>query len=130
MTAKKLSADALGNLIDQCWSLRRERLAAQWEVDRLKESEDKATADVGEALRAAKLDSAKGMAGNASFRRQQVAQIVNEAEFLPWAIKKANIDCLKVGVVGEAWRLRIAEGVKVPGVEGFLKETVTISGPK
>ena len=130
MTAKKLSVDALGALIDHCWSLRSARLAAQRDVDTMKEFEDAMTVEVGEALRAAKLDGAKGKAGSASIKRSVVPSIVDEAAFFAWGSKKANYDCMKVGIVAEAWRLRVAEGVLAPGTEKFTKETVTVTGPK
>jgi hypothetical protein len=120
-------ADNLGAMIDRAWTYRAARLEAQRDVDRLKEKEDEMHAEIGAALRKAKLQGGKGVLASAGFRRTQVAQVVDEEAFLAWGKLKANRDCLKAGVVGEAWRLRLAEGVEVPGVEAFLKETVVLS---
>lgn len=120
----------LGKLIDQTWELRAKRLAAQRAVDAMEEEEKALNEQIGEALRASKLDGAKGKAATAAFRRTQVAQVVDEDALLAWGKLKANRDVIKVGVVGEAWRARLADGVKVPGVEAFLKEQVVLTKVK
>jgi hypothetical protein len=117
----------LGAMIDNVWEMRQRRLAAQREVDRLKEAEEDAHALIGEALRKAKLQGGKGELATAAFRRTQVAQVVDEEAFMAWGKLKANRDCLKATVVAQAWRLRLAEGIEVPGVEPFLKETVVLT---
>ena len=117
----------LGKLIDTTWELRAKRLAAQRAVDAMEAEEKALNEQIGEALRKAKLDGGKGKAATAAFRRTQVAQVVDEDALLAWGKLKANRDVIKVGVVGEAWRARLADGVKVPGVETFLKEQVVLT---
>jgi hypothetical protein len=117
----------LGAMIDSVWEMREKRLAAQRDVDRLAESEQEARALIGEMLRKAKLQGGKGKLATAAFRRTQVAQVTDEDAFIAWGKLKANRDCLKAGVVGKAWRLRVAAGETVPGVEAFLKEEVTLA---
>ena len=126
MSAKMKVAD-LGELIDSVWEMRQKRLTAQREVDKLEEEEKTARAEIGVLLRVGKLEGGKGKLATAAFRRTTVAQVVDEEAFLKWAMKKANRDCLKVGVIGEAWRLRLAEGDAAPGVDKFTKEEVVLS---
>lgn len=119
-------ATLLGQAVDELWTAREARLKAQHAVDRLEEGEKELRSKVEALLREAKLDGAKGKLANAHFRRLQVPQLVDEEKFLKWAQKPDNRDCLKVGVNNEAWRARLGEGDKVPGVDSFIKETLAI----
>lgn len=126
----KKSEKELGQLVDHLGTLRASRLKAQHAVDRMKEDEEKLGTTLAAALREAKLDGCRGVVASACFKRLQVAQIVDEDAFTEWALKKKNRDVLKVSVVGEAWRVRLADGVKVPGVTAFLKESLTVTEVK
>lgn len=71
-------------------------------------------------------ESAETIHAAAKIRRITVAQVDDEPAFLKWALVKTNRDCLKVGVVGDAWRARVTAGVKVPGVASFTREDLHI----
>lgn len=107
----------LSKLIDAAYTLRTERLAAQREVDKLETREKEMTAEITELLAKAKLETAGGEVGTASFKRSVVPSLVNETAFLKWASEKPNRDVMSVKVSTEAWRLRVLAGEKVPGVE-------------
>jgi hypothetical protein len=124
---KPAALKSLSAKIDALFNLRAKRLEAQRAVDKQKDEEDALNAEVLDALRAAKLDGAKAEVAVAAIRRLPVATVTDEAAFMAWAVKAPNRDCLKVGIVGEAWRERHAAGVKVPGVESYVKETLTVS---
>jgi hypothetical protein len=117
----------LADLIDNYAAARDLRLKAQHAVDDMAEKEGTLKSRVMDALRAEKLDGAKGKKATVAFRRSIVAQLVDEAKFLKWANTAGNLDCLKIGVVGEAYRARLTAGVKVPGVESFTKEDLSVT---
>lgn len=120
----------LAQAVDELHARRVERLAAQKAVDALEDQEKEIRTNVEGLLRQLKLDSAQGQRAQAYFTRIQVPQLVDDEAFFEWARKKANRDVMKVGVNNEAWRLRLADGVKVPGTESFLKETLQVKGTK
>ena len=120
----------LATLIDDLILTREQRLMAQRTVDGMKEQEDALKADVVKELHKQKLDGAKGGNGMVSFKRLNVPQLVDEAKFLKWALKDENRDCMKVAVFAEGWRARLTAGVKVPGVDTFIKEDLTVTPAK
>jgi hypothetical protein len=126
----KASADVLGAMIDEAWTLREKRLTLTREADAIEAREKELKATIEGTLRDMKLDGAKGHQAVAAIKRTLVAQITDEDAYLKWASLKANRDCLKVGVVGEAYRERIAAKVKVPGVEPFTKEDLSLTKAK
>lgn len=116
--------------VDYLYAVRTERLAAQHAVDLLEEREKTIRANIEKLLRDAKLDGYAGEHARAYFQRLQVPQLTDDEAFLKWASQKKNRDVLKVGINNEAWRARLADGVKVPGTEAFLKETLAVKGVK
>jgi len=124
---RNAKAPDLGAMIDKVWRLRAERLAAQKVIDKAEEEEKALKQVISETLREAKLEGAKGLTATAAFKRTTVAQVTDEDALLAWGKLKANRDCIKVGVVSEAWRLRLAEGVEVPGVESFFKVELSLT---
>ena len=123
-------AGTLAVAVDNLHTLRTERLAAQKAVDRMEEQEKELRAQVEASMRALNLDNVHGERAQVYYTRIQVPQLIDDEEFLNWAKRKANIDCLKIGVNHEAWRLRFADGELAPGTEAFLKETLQVKGLK
>lgn len=116
----------LSTLIDQTYTVRAKRLGAQHMVDDMKDEEAGLTKRIMELLRDAKLEGAHGKKGRATINRTFVPTLTDADEFLKWGKKKGNEDMLKIGVDAAAWRARVAEGVKVPGVESFCRESISI----
>jgi len=120
-------APTLSKLIDKLWTARSERLAAMKAIERMKSAEEDIRREIIDALHAASLTSASGKAGAVALKRSQVAQIVDEDALLKWGSRKANRDVIRIAVINEAWRLRAADGIEVPGVQGFTKEELKLS---
>lgn len=120
----------LARAVDELHTKRTARLALQKQVDDMEAAEKDIKANVEGLLRELKLDGAHGEKAQVYFTRLQVPQLTDEEAFFAWGRLKANRDVMKVGVNNEAWRLRIADGVTVPGTESFLKETLQVKGVK
>lgn len=118
----------LTDLIDSCWATRQKRMALAKEVEALEKNEKLMRDDIGMMLRAAKLDNAQGAVATGFVKRTSVATIIDEDKFLKWGALKANRDVLRVGVVTEGWRARLISGVKVPGVDTYLREDIVVTG--
>jgi hypothetical protein len=120
--------EVLGAKVDTLITQQEQRLGLQRRVKTMKEDEDELALEIVKLLHDMKLDGAKGNAGSVGFRRLNVPQLVDETAFLKWvqARMQERKDMLKIGINNEAWRERVADGVKVPGVEGFVKETLGV----
>ena len=124
---KNLLPKQLQKDVDNLFALRAKRLTLQRQADAIKDDETMLAEAVLTSLHTLKLDSVRTQTATASIRRTVVAQLVDEASFLKWAQKPANRDCLKVDVHGDAFRARLKDGVKVPGVTPFTKEALTVN---
>ena len=120
----------LTRLLNKANDIRQQRLAAQRAVDDMKTEEDLLTQKLTTILRAEKLEAFGTAKANVTLKRSIVPTLVDEAALLKWGQKAGNEDVLKVGVVAAAWKLRVAAGVKVPGVDTFTKESVSVTPVK
>ena len=117
-------------LLNEANKVRQQRLQMQRDTDDLKEREDRLTEKLTLLLRAEKLESFGTKQANVSLRRTIVPSLVDEAALMKWCAKPGNEDVLKVGVVAAAWKARVASGIKVPGVDVFTRESVTVTPVK
>ena len=120
----------LTRLLNKANDIRQQRLAAQRAVDDMKTEEDLLTQKLTTILRTEKLEAFGTAKANVTLKRSIVPTLVDEAALLQWARRPGNEDVLKVGVVAAAWKLRVAAGVKVPGVDTFTKESVSVTPVK
>ena len=117
-------------LLNEANKVRQQRLQMQRDVEDLKEREDLLTGKLVVLMREEKVESFGTKQANASVRRTIVPSLVDEAALMKWCAKPGNEDVLKVGVVAAAWKARVASGIKVPGVDVFTRESVTVTPVK
>ena len=121
------SVKELTRLLNEANALRQKRLAAQRLVDDMKMEEDSLTKLLTAALSVEQLEAFSTTEAHVSLRRSIVPSLVDEAALLKWGQRAGNEDVLKISVVAAAWKLRVAGGVKVPGVEVFTRESVSVT---
>ena len=121
----------LSKIVDELYTLRQSRLAAQKEVDALEAQEKALRAKLFDALRESPTEAAAGDVAKAEIKRTIVPSLVDPEAFLKWARKSPKrADIFKVSVVTEAWRTHVSNGDTVDGVESFTKEELSLTKVK
>lgn len=122
---------SLSKITDQLYTLRQSRLAAQKEVDALEAQEKALRAELFAALKASPTGAVAGSVAKAEIKTSIVPSLVDPEAFRKWCAKSPKrMDCLKVGVVTDAWRTHVSNGDVVDGVEAFTKEDLSLTKVK
>ena len=117
----------LSKITDQLYTLRQSRLAAQKEVDAIEKQEKELQSQLFAALHDSPTGVVAGSIAKAEIQVAIVPSMVDPEAFLKWVRKSPKrADCLKIGVVTDAWRTHTSNGEVADGIEAFTKETLSL----
>jgi hypothetical protein len=108
------------------YTQREQRLELQRTVDAMEKEEKLALAALQKALGASGVDQHTGGGYKITTARLTVPTVVDGEMLWEWGQKPANRPLLTVGVIAADWRKLVANGVEVPGVESYTRETVKV----
>ena len=114
-----MASKKLGNLIDNLHEARQTRLAAQRELDSLKEDEVAAELKVLAELQKASLQKAAGKRASVSITVKTVGQVEPERwnDVYAFIKKRGAFDLLQKRLNNAAVRERVEAGEEIPGVK-------------
>jgi glycerophosphoryl diester phosphodiesterase len=72
------------------------------------------------------IDGCKGRIGVAGIRKLRIPQIKNLREFHKYVLRNKALDLLQNRVSSTAWKARLDEGERVPGIEVFNKVSISV----
>lgn len=129
---KKEDSDRIGELADQLYTLREQRLALERQVAALKAQEQHQSEQLLAQLEVEGLARASGEAGTVSVVHTTVYSVENWDAVLGWIRKRKAWDLLHRRVSSQAVAARAAEGVTVEGLSAvhLKKLSVTKAGAK
>ena len=119
--------ESLGECIDQLYSKRAQRLAAQKEVDMAKAEEALYEEHILDTFTKSDLNGAKGNLATAGVKHSTVYSISDWDEFLADVKKKKAWDCLQKRLSSLAVADRFNNGKPLAGVETFERVTLTLN---
>lgn len=108
---------SVGDLIDDLYVLRAERLGLTKKVDDLKTQEAQLRGKIIAQLRDIKLDSGRGSLATASITTSTEARILDWNEFWAWAVEHGASDLVQKRPSITALRARWEAGIEVAGIE-------------
>lgn len=110
----------LGELIDELYNKRSERLALEKQVNGLISEEQALKAEVIERLQSAALEGGKGQAATAAIMRKIKPRVIDWDAFGAYILDNRDIHFLQRRISETYWRDMIPEiGGNPPGVEDF-----------
>ena len=116
MAKKKLK---LGDLIDECYGLRAERLALEKKVDLLKEEQRALEDQINEQLQAQGITSGRGDSATATRTENEVPRVADWDLFHKYILEEGDLSLLERRPSKAACRERWESDEDVPGVEKF-----------
>jgi hypothetical protein len=121
----------LGACIDMAYNLRAERLAYQREVDEkiaaLKKKEDEIEDHILQSFDKSEIEGAKGTVASASVSRLTVPSVKDWPKAFKWISKNEAWDLMEKRMARVAYRDRTEAGQSIPGVEPFVKVTLSLT---
>ena len=121
----------LGECIDAAYKFREERLAKQKEYDEeiafLKEREEEIEQHILHTFDKSDIEGAKGTLASASVTRMTVPTVKDWTEVFKWVAKKKAWDLLEKRMARVAYRDRLEAGEVIPGVEPFVKVSLSLT---
>lgn len=106
----------VGEIIDELYALRAERMALSRQVDDLKAKENELRGIIIAQLRAVGLDGGKGSSANALITSSEQAQITSWPEFFAYIMENEAGDLVQKRVAIQAVRERWENGEEIPGL--------------
>lgn len=121
----------LGECIDAAYTFRAERLEKQKqfdaEIEFLKEREDDIEKHIVNTFTKADIEGAKGSLATASVSRMTVPSVKDWPAVFAYISKKKAWDLLEKRMARVAYRDRMEAGEEIPGVEPFVKVTLSLT---
>lgn len=111
--------ETIGACVDLAYKLRQQRLKLEKEADKFKEQESALKEHLIKRYKKEDLDGSKGKVAVASIGKLTVARVNDWDKFHAYIRKTGEWDLLKKSVNDAAYRARIENKKKVPGVEPF-----------
>jgi len=120
----------LGACIDKLYQMRAKRLEEEKRIGTLKAQETALSDHILNSFSKGDVEGARGKVATASVSRQTVAQVQDWEAFYKYVAKEGAFDLLQRRVNDSAYRARLDDQIKVPGVEpfGVVKLSITKSG--
>lgn len=117
----------IGTQIDQLWKLKEKKKVAESAVKeisaKIKEKED----SIFDTISKEKLEGAVGKLARCSIRKSTVGNIVDWNQFCKYMSRTKAWDMVQKRIALQAYRARLEDGKKVPGVEAFTKVSLSLT---
>jgi hypothetical protein len=121
----------LGECIDAAYKFRAERLERQREIDEelkfLKQREDEIEEHILQKFDKADIEGAKGQFATASVSRLTVPTVKDWPAVFKWISKNQAWDLMEKRMARVAYRDRTEAGQQIPGVEPFVKVSLSLT---
>lgn len=121
----------LGKMIDDLYAARAARLEYQREVEaeveKLKEVEAKLEEKILQTFDKSEIEGAKGSAATASVTRLVVPAVKDWPEVFKWIAENNAWDLMEKRMARVAFRDRTEAGQAIPGVESFVKVSLSLN---
>lgn len=121
----------LGGCIDAAYQFREERLEVQRRMEAELEFFKKREAEIEEHIiqkfSKAEIDGAKGEVATASVSRTVVPSVKDWPAVFAWISKKKAWDLMEKRMSRLAFRDRVDAGEEIPGVESFVKVSLSLT---
>lgn len=127
MAKESKSSAALGNAIDAIGKMKLQLLPLEAKVSAMKKKIDEAENKLLARVQKSKLDGASGKIARAVVDKDEIPRIDDYEALSKWIKKKDAFDLLQKRISKEAWKLRVDEGIKVPGVSVFNKVSLKVA---
>ena len=124
----------IGKSIDKLWAInlkikkQREKMATQEEVlKKLKREYEDQENFIFKQLEEQKAQGALGTKAKVKINISMHANVVDWEELVRYASRTKSFDLIKRGVNSRAYRMRLEDGKKVPGVKPFTKVSLSLT---
>jgi hypothetical protein len=117
----------LGACIDQLQLMRKDRQAQEKLVKEMKAREDKLEEHIIEKLKMQKLDGAKGKRATAAIQKKTVAQVTDWEALFDYIMDKDAFELIQRRVNNKAYLERLDAKQRIPGVEPFHYEDLSLT---
>jgi len=117
----------LGQRIDEIYTLDQKIKAKEAVVANLKRKRAKLETKLLKGFAKEDIDGCKGARGTARIRRAEFPSIKDRRKFDQYVLKNKALDLFQNRVSASAWKSRLDEGEKVPGISVFERIGVTVT---
>lgn len=117
----------LGQRIDQIYALDRKIDAKEASLSKLKKKRAALETKLLKGFAKEDIDGCKGARGTARIRRAEFPSIKDRRAFDKFVLKHKALDLFQNRVSSTAWKARLEEGQKVPGISVFERIGVTVT---
>jgi len=117
----------IGGCIDLLYKNRAERLELNAKIDALKSAEGALEAHIINSFAKTEIAGAKGKTATASIKTTTVVNTTDWDVYLAYVVKKKAWDLLRKQPAARAVQERWDQGVEVPGVEPFVKISLSLT---
>jgi translation elongation factor EF-Ts len=120
----------LGDLVDEYIAARSFRLDLERQAVLKKTEEEYLKAKLFKRFAKEKTEVASGSLGYVQYHKKDKPKIVDWRKFCDYVVKHDAFDLFHKRVTESAWEARLEDGEKVPGIETYPYETLSVGGNK